>query len=243
MTTTTTVRHEVAVDTAIAEAHLVEFKARRNAEVARKYRDGFQGEDRLIDADKALAIAEAARYAAEREYGGWSRFFLLTSSAHGHIHRNMRCSTCRWDSQYAWLPELSGLTEADAVAEYGSILCSVCFPSAPVEWTNGVNKKTAEQKRIHKALLDIERSPEGRKVKTLTQQLRSLVSSIDYGRSRVEWLAEKVERHRDHPGGVADEQARLAEAQKSLAAAEKKVPKAEAKLAAAQAALDAALSA
>ena len=55
----------------------------------------------------------------------------------GHIHSTMACSTCRPTTVFAWLPELSGLSEKDAVEAYGPLLCSVCFPSAPVEWTVG----------------------------------------------------------------------------------------------------------
>jgi len=72
----------------------------------------------------------------EREYEGWSRFYLVPG---GHVHSSRSCSSCnKGDSrtQFAWLPMLSGLTEEDAVASQGAILCTVCFPSAPVEWTN-----------------------------------------------------------------------------------------------------------
>lgn len=71
--------------------------------------------------------------------GGWSRFFLVQNSG-GHIHSSMECHTCYADTQYAWLPSVSGQTEAEAVAEFGEILCSVCFPTAPVEWTTGTSK-------------------------------------------------------------------------------------------------------
>jgi exonuclease VII small subunit len=134
---------------------------------------------------------------------------------------------------------LSGLTEADAVEEYGEILCSICYPSAPVEWTNGVNKKTAAQKRLHKALLDIERSPEGKRVKKYTDDLRSTQHAISYGTSQVEW----VERIIEEDGPDESRQARLDEAKARLAKAAAKAPKVQAKLEAAQAALDAALSA
>src|SRR6478752_7603092 len=63
----------------------------------------------------------------------WSRFVEVTSS-NGHIHSHTACSTCNPRTTYGWWPELSGLTEADAVAKLGPILCSVCFPSAPTEW-------------------------------------------------------------------------------------------------------------
>jgi hypothetical protein len=78
----------------------------------------------------------------------WSRFFLVLNS-NGHIHRDTSCSTCFITTEFGWLPQLSGLTEADAVADQGEILCSVCFPSAPVEWTNGTsnNDKAAKAER------------------------------------------------------------------------------------------------
>ncbi len=75
-----------------------------------------------------------------KQYTGWSRFFLVTSSDGGHIHSSMHCSTCYVSTVYGWLPQLSGLTERDAVEDQGPRLCSVCFPSAPVEWTQGTPK-------------------------------------------------------------------------------------------------------
>lgn len=71
--------------------------------------------------------------------GGWSRFFLVTSS-NGHIHSSQECSTCRPTTDYGWLPEASGQTMAEAIVERdkrdsAALLCTVCFPDAPVEWT------------------------------------------------------------------------------------------------------------
>ena len=63
----------------------------------------------------------------------WSRFFPCTNTG-GHIHSSLHCSTLHPTTQMAWMPSLSGKSEADAVAQLGPILCSVCFPSAPVEW-------------------------------------------------------------------------------------------------------------
>ena len=77
---------------------------------------------------------------AEYDRGRWSRFFMVTSSAGGHIHSSMSCSTCHPTTRYGWLPELSGLTERDAVDAEGPLLCSVCYPSAPTEWTIGIEK-------------------------------------------------------------------------------------------------------
>ena len=88
------------------------------------------------DATAAEEEAHAAYGTASAQYEGWSRFFLVTSSNNGHIHRDMFCSTCNNQTGFGWLPALSGLTEADAVASQGAILCTVCYPSAPVEYTN-----------------------------------------------------------------------------------------------------------
>lgn len=67
----------------------------------------------------------------------WSRFILCVSS-NGHIHNFTGCHTLRPTSLLQWHPEFSGLTEDEAVNGSGSkdglgpILCTHCFPSAPV---------------------------------------------------------------------------------------------------------------
>jgi hypothetical protein len=65
----------------------------------------------------------------------WQRFFPCNNS-NGHIHASLACHTLN-KGQYAtdmgWYPSLSGHTVAEAVAELGTWLCSVCFPSAPAE--------------------------------------------------------------------------------------------------------------
>lgn len=96
--------------------------------------------DALV-AELASIEAEMAPLNAEHTRRPWSRFFLVTSSD-GHIHSSMHCSTCRPTTAYGWLPQLSGKTEADAVADQGPLLCTVCFPSAPVAWTVGKPKPT-----------------------------------------------------------------------------------------------------
>lgn len=98
--------------------------------------------DGLATEAAALEQAQAEMAELNKRYTGWSRFFLVTSSA-GHIHSSMSCATCRPTTTYGWLPELSGKTEKDAVDAHGAALCSVCFPSAPVEWVGGKITKAA----------------------------------------------------------------------------------------------------
>ena len=133
-------RRRVQLPYALTDAQALEV-ARRDGAV--KSYDQYSL-DRQLAAHDELVVAvqvQAARIAkcnaAFRDAGGWSRFFLVQG---GHIHSSMSCSTCNNGeslTQFGWLPALSGLTEAEAVAEHGAILCTVCFPSAPVEWTNG----------------------------------------------------------------------------------------------------------
>jgi hypothetical protein len=88
-----------------------------------------------LDANQAAQEPLHAEYLAHR----WSRFFLVRNVG-GHIHSSRSCSTTFPTTQWAWLPTLSGLGEADAVAAEGTRLCSICYPTAPVEWTVGLPK-------------------------------------------------------------------------------------------------------
>lgn len=92
--------------------------------------------DRLKDSAAAKEAAEAAvdGFREWENHGQWARFFMVTG---GHIHSSTGCHTLYPTTRIGWLPDLSGETEADAVAAHGALLCTVCFPSAPVEWTDG----------------------------------------------------------------------------------------------------------
>jgi len=93
--------------------------------------------DKLAASDAAVIALRASIDAAHKEWedhGRWSRFFLVQG---GHIHSSTACHTLRVTTQVGWLPALSGETEKDAVDAHGAMLCTICFPSAPVEWTNG----------------------------------------------------------------------------------------------------------
>jgi hypothetical protein len=76
---------------------------------------------------QADSLRAAAVTLDQKLYTGWNRFFLVQ-----HIHRSTACSTLRPTTRVGWLPNVSGLTEEEAVQEYQTALCTVCFPSAPV---------------------------------------------------------------------------------------------------------------
>lgn len=90
----------------------------------------------VLAAQIAELLAEAAPYHDEfTRRGGWTRAWLVDNN-NGHVHNSQLCWTCNARTRFGWLPQVSGQTEAEAVAEFGAILCTVCFPSAPSEWTD-----------------------------------------------------------------------------------------------------------
>lgn len=99
---------------------------------AAEVRDEIAANEELIAAlrKEAAPLREAAIAYDKANYKGWTRFFMVQ-----HIHNSMNCSSFRSTTRVGWLPDVSGLTEAEAVAEHGSTLCTICFPSAPVELT------------------------------------------------------------------------------------------------------------
>lgn len=92
---------------------------------------------------EAAPLRDAANALDKELYKGWTRFFLVQ-----HIHNTAHCSSFRPTTRVGWLPDVSGLTEAEAVAEYGATLCTVCFPSAPVELTSAAVDPTICPGRI-----------------------------------------------------------------------------------------------
>jgi len=95
--------------------------------------------NRLVEARATVEAARLAFDLAEQQYEGWARFYLVQNNG-GHIHKERWCQTCNKRgkaTRFGWLPELAALTEAEAVAAHGAVLCTVCFPTAPVEWTDG----------------------------------------------------------------------------------------------------------
>jgi hypothetical protein len=119
---------------------------------------GMPAETALAAAPKARAqraplLAELAGIAAEitamneiYRTAPWTRFFPSITKSNSHIHESLSCRTLHFDTRMSWAPELSGKTEAQAVADLDEALCSVCFPSAPVALHNYVSKRSqAEQ--------------------------------------------------------------------------------------------------
>lgn len=90
--------------------------------------------DRVAKAEATMAEANEEMAPFEAEFtrrGGWTRFFMVMNNG-GHLHSSRGCSTCRWSTQFSWMPEYSGANEAEIVDLAGEDACTVCFPTAPV---------------------------------------------------------------------------------------------------------------
>lgn len=92
-----------------------------------------------------------------RRRGGWARYFRVVTSGAGHVHSSRNCSTCYPTTAYAWLPSLSGKNEDEAVDDYGSEMCSVCFPSARSHPSYRTRGRIAEEASARRAIVQAER--------------------------------------------------------------------------------------
>lgn len=120
---------------------LSEALAAARARIAAEFNPNRDGQIRSIKHyEETCAAARAALEAKMKQdeewfqHGQWNRFFLVQD---GHIHARTSCQSLRPTTRVGWLPDLSGESEEDAVKAHGAMLCTFCFPSAPVEWTRG----------------------------------------------------------------------------------------------------------
>lgn len=81
----------------------------------------------------------------------WTRYFPCLN-ADGHIHSSLRgCPTVRHDTSMGWATDLSGKDVAEAIAQLGPTLCSVCFPDAPAEHCRSRQDITRAERDARKA--------------------------------------------------------------------------------------------
>ena len=106
----------------------------------------------LLDAQTDLeTLRRANRREVEplrEEYArrnGWLRYFVVTSST-GHVHSNVYCSH-RGSTTYGWMPDYSGAEVDTMIAELGPVMCSKCYPDAPLAFTSKKITKAQAAKR------------------------------------------------------------------------------------------------
>lgn len=106
-----------------------------------------------------LAEARAERDAADEavkaqsalwaQHGCWNRYSVVPG---GHIHTNWRdCHTLRDTTTVLWAYQASGDSVDEAIEVYGTVLCTHCYPDAPVEKTGGKTLTDADGNVLTKA--------------------------------------------------------------------------------------------
>lgn len=163
---------------------------------------------------------EARPYEAEfKARGGWTRAFL-TTSANGHVHSSMHCSTCNRDgniTRFAWMTDYSGADEAAIVEDAGERACTTCYPSAPVDVLNRPTKmftpdeKRKQEERVAREAAKVERdrkrienglTPDGSELVVYTEPAgqRSWPERFKTERAAVTWVTDHLgwARARDH---------------------------------------------
>lgn len=133
--TTTTLDEMRGIDSAIAVVY-----GKRNREIATKemYARSLRHatsesraqacQQRIDEVDARIAKLNSEIDKLNESYSGWTRFFHVK-----HLHSSANCSSFRWNTRIVFVPEISGLTEEEAVAKFGTDLCTICFKSAPTE--------------------------------------------------------------------------------------------------------------
>lgn len=163
-----------------------------------------KGEAIIAEYTPQLAEANATQKECNAEYyrrNGWTRFWIVINS-NGHIHSSMNCTTCFPTTQYGWLPNLSGSTNAEVVELAGMSACTICFPDAPVEFRNRPSqieepakkaareaREAAKAEKDAKAALKAITNPDGTvvkltgrfgdKIKTLAEAQRVFVNNLE----------------------------------------------------------------
>lgn len=111
--------------------------------------------------------------------GGWTRAWLVDNKG-GHVHNTMECSTCFERTRFGWLPQVSGLTEEEIVAQAGESACTVCYPSAPAEVLNNPSALELPKRREERLAREAENA--ARRAKKAEKSL-----SLDGSVVEVKW--------------------------------------------------------
>lgn len=238
---------EVVIDKEIAKLYDVYDAANMRHAAEMRYRDRknwFSEEDEAHIRGLTKARDEALRAYREvaKGYEGWERYYLVTNHD-GHIHRSMSCSTCNRGryrpTSFSWLTELSGLDYEVAVSEYGKILCSVCFPEAPTDYTEGDNIKELAGKERRANITALRKTAEFKAFKTKFDLVNRHASTKERAEDELKYATKDLETNDENVFG--EEESNREEARRWLARRTREKSEAAARLLKATRGLDKAL--
>ena len=91
------------------------------------------------DLDLNLRVLRSFVSTLEMEHtrrGGWDRVYAVNNS-NGHFHRSTQCQNTYATTEWVWMPQLSGLTNAEVVERTGKMSCLTCFADQREEIEKG----------------------------------------------------------------------------------------------------------
>jgi hypothetical protein len=156
-------------------------------------------ENKLTEAKVTLDAlrAEVEPYEIEYSRRPWNRYFLVKNT-NGHVHRGMNCSTCFYDTQYAWLIDLADCDESAMIEEWGEMACTVCFPDAP---TNPLYNRPSRRDREAQAAREAEKAErQAKKQAKLLNERIVLPDPWGHHGERIETIAAAKQAIRDAIG-------------------------------------------
>lgn len=122
-----------SIEAVAARAHMLltsQYSTEAERDEARPVISDAMGKIRVLDALIAAFQAEFGRR------GGWMRYYVVDNN-NGHLHTNTHCQNTYDTTEWVWMPGMSGMTKAEAVAEGGSLTCLSCFPEFRTEIESG----------------------------------------------------------------------------------------------------------
>lgn len=206
----------VEIDTELAALHgsytVAMTKSLLHREAARKSTSSGHHEqladDYLAEA-KSIAAEMAPLEAEFAARGGWTRAFVV---ADGHVHSSMDCSTCNngiYPTEFGWVTEFSGKTEAEVITAAGSRACTVCYPNAPVDAPAGrifhatevEAQKARDERAAKKAAADAKKAANAfgpyrtgghysKKLESIYQAKGFLTDGYEWGWNHISFLPE-----------------------------------------------------
>jgi len=133
---------------ASAEANLITSTARGQTALMTVDRDTIARytakAESLLKEAQAITKEGTPHHTEFQRRGGWFRAWLVDNTS-GHVHSSTECSTCYPTTEFIWLPEYSGLTEGELIADARSMACTICFPNAPVDTRPGIIEAPARK--------------------------------------------------------------------------------------------------
>jgi len=138
-----------------------------------------QARKTIADAMTRSTVLNHLLHALEAEHtrrGGWARYYVVDNN-NGHLHTHTSCQNTYETTEWVWMPGMSGMTKAEAVAEGGKLTCLSCFPEfrAEIELGREPRFETPRMKRTREE----REAAAAKKAKKATKAAANGITDVD----------------------------------------------------------------